>query len=156
MWQTTIHVINSSIVKLGKLTKANKVYRGISGGSLPDEFFTPNKFDVCGGIENGFMSTTLDREVALGYASSGMAGVVFEVQMGMVDRGADCARFSQYPHEAEILFAPLTGLEVRRSRVEGTILVVEVNLNVNLQALCVAGSPPLVLWVWPSRLVCCL
>ena len=31
------------------------------------------------------------------------AGFVFEIQQGMIDRGADVAFFSQYPHEAEIL-----------------------------------------------------
>ena len=41
---------------------------------------------------------------------------------------------SQYPHEKEVLFAPLTGLEVQRTRVEGRALVVDVRLSVNLQA----------------------
>ena len=35
-YTTTIHVINSCIVKLGHLMKANKVYRGISGARLPE------------------------------------------------------------------------------------------------------------------------
>ena len=43
---TTLHCINSTIVKLGKLTEVRKVYRGISGGVLPDEFWTPNMFNV--------------------------------------------------------------------------------------------------------------
>ena len=42
--------------------------------------------------------------------------------MGMVDRGADISWLSQYPHEKEILFAPLTGLEVQGSRVDGSVL----------------------------------
>ena len=41
----------------------------------------------------------------------------------------------RYPHEREILFAPLTGLEVQGSRVEGSVLVVEVKLSVNLTSL---------------------
>ena len=46
------------------------------------------------------MSTTLDRDVALRYASQeGHAGVVFVIQMGMVDRGAAMDWISQYPHE---------------------------------------------------------
>ena len=49
----------------------------------------------------------------MAYASGGGAGVVFEIQQGMIDRGADLSFLSQYPHEKEILFAPLTGLEVR-------------------------------------------
>ena len=37
-YTTTLHAINSAIVKLGKLTVATKVYRGIAGKKLPDEF----------------------------------------------------------------------------------------------------------------------
>ena len=36
------------------------------------------------------------------------------------------------PHEEEILFAPLTGLEVHGFRVEGSVLVVEAKMSVNL------------------------
>ena len=35
VYATTIHVINSAIVKLGKLTQATKVYRGVSGPFAP-------------------------------------------------------------------------------------------------------------------------
>ena len=41
------------------------------------------------------------------------------------------------PHEEEILFAPLAGLEVRSSRVEGSVIVVEVRANINLNALTI-------------------
>jgi len=94
---TTLHVINSSVVKLGKLMKATKVYRGIAGGVLPDAFWEPDEFDVCGGCEFGFMSCTTDRAVALEYAGSGHSGVgvVFEIQQGLVDRGADMSWLSQ-------------------------------------------------------------
>ena len=61
----------------------------------------------------------------MGYAGGGRNGIVFEVQMGMVDRGADIAWLSQYPHEKEILFAPLSGLEVQSSRVDGSVLARE-------------------------------
>ena len=43
----------------------------------------------------------------------------------------------QYPHEEEILFAPLTGLEVRLTRIEGSVLVVTVALSVNLASLTI-------------------
>ena len=95
--------INSAVIKLGKLTEANKVYRGISGMALPKEFWEANEFGVRGGVETAFMSTTTDRSVAMGYASgaaSGM-GIVIEVQQGMVNRGADLTTLSQYPHESE-------------------------------------------------------
>ena len=50
------------------------------------------------------LSTTLERDVAMGYASSGSGnhmGIVIEVQQGMVSRGADMSWLSQYPHECE-------------------------------------------------------
>ena len=101
---TTIHVINSIIVKSSKLTLAAKVYRGVAGGKLPDAFWTPNEQNVRGGIEGAFLSTTLDQKVAFDYAGNnpGKPGIIFEVQMGMIDRGAElkwlsqcaCARFN--------------------------------------------------------------
>lgn len=51
---TTLHVINSAVVKLGKLVRAQKVYRGVTGRILPPEFWQPNEFNVCGGVEFGF------------------------------------------------------------------------------------------------------
>ena len=83
------------------------------------------------------MSTTLDREVALDYAQRSATGIVFEVQMGMIDRGAEIAWLSQYPHEAEILFAPLTGLEVQGTRAEGGVIMVDVRLATNQSALTI-------------------
>ena len=166
-YTTTLHCINSVIVKLGKLTKAQKVYRGISGGVLPDEFWTKNKYNVCGGVEFAFTSTTTDREVAVRYASSGKVGMIFEIQMGIVDRGAELEWLSQYPGEREICFAPLTvtccqatptahhypktlsdcsvsaslalsqGVEVQKTRVEGSMIIVEARLSVNLTAMTI-------------------
>ena len=109
------------MLKLGKLTTAATVYRGVSG-LLPTEFWHPNRWGVCGGVENGFMSTTLDRRVAMAYAGSGGASAVYEIRMGMVDRGADLSWLSQYPHEKEILFAPLTGIEVQQTRVVNNVV----------------------------------
>ena len=55
-----------------------------------------------------------------------------------VDRGADVAWLSQYSFEEEILFAPLTGIDVRNVRVEkASVLVVTVRLSVNLMALTI-------------------
>merc|ERR1719436_433147 len=55
----------------------------------------------------------------------------------MVDRGADLSPFSQYPHEREICFAPLTGIEVSSTRVEDSGLIVKARLTVNLTALTI-------------------
>ena len=60
------------------------------------------------------MSTTFKREVAMHYASEpGKPALLFEIQMGMIDRGAELGWISQYPDEAECLFAPLTGMAPR-------------------------------------------
>jgi len=135
---TTLHATNSCIVKTGKLTKCSKVFRGMSGMALPDKFWQANEFGIRGGVENGFMSTTLAQHVAMGYASgSNRAGLVFEISMGMIDRGADISWLSQYPHEKEILFGPLTGIEVQRTRVSGAVVVIEARLSVNLNALTI-------------------
>ena len=79
------------------------MYRGISGMALPKEFWQENDFGVKGGVENAFMSTTLERGVAMGYAAGDATrtGIVIEVQQGMVNRGAELSWLSQYPHESE-------------------------------------------------------
>ena len=41
----------------------------------------------------------------------------------------------QYPHEREILFGPLTGIEVLGTRVDGGVVVIECAFSINLTAL---------------------
>ena len=81
---------------------------------LPDEFWEANKYGVKGGVEPAFMSTTLEVDVAMGYAAGdgSKMGIVLEIRQGMVNRGANISWLSQYPHERETLFGPLTGIEV--------------------------------------------
>ena len=50
-YTTTLHCINSAVIKLSKLTVAAKVYRGVSGGLLPEACRVPNEHGVRGGIE---------------------------------------------------------------------------------------------------------
>ena len=90
------------------------MYRGIADKKLPDEFWEANKYGVKGGVEAAFMSTTLEVDVAMGYAAGdgSKMGIVLEIRQGMVNRGADISWLSQYPHERETLFGPLTGIEV--------------------------------------------
>ena len=57
---------------------------------------------------------------------------IFEMQMGMVDRGADLSWLSQYPHEREVLLPPLTGIEAMNTDVDGSTLVVHSRLSLNL------------------------
>ena len=98
-----------------------------------------NALGVRGGIEYGFSSTSTDKSQALSYAGAdtrldGDASTVFEMQMGMVDRGADLTWLSQYPHEREVLLPPLTGLEALSHNVEGGILIINSRLSLNMAA----------------------
>lgn len=99
----------------------------------------PNELGVRGGIEYGFSSTTTDKEQAVLYASAGAkpgdAMTIFEMRMGMVDRGADLTWLSQYPHEKEVLLPPLTGVEALQSDVEGNMLVIMSRFSLNMSAL---------------------
>merc|ERR1712190_390786 len=132
MHTATLHDINSCILKLSKVLPAVTVCRGIANGLLPKAFWTPNEQNICGGVEFGLMSTTQDHQVAKKYSKSANGvSTILEMQLGMADRGADLSWLSQYPHEREICFGPLTGIEVLSTRVERTMLVVDVRLNIN-------------------------
>ena len=140
-YTTTIWVLNSAIVKLKVLTPAACVYRGLKGLALPYAFRTKNEHGIKGGVEPGFMSTTLDYKVAMTYAGAyektkdkDASGIVFEIHQGLVDRGCDLSWLSQYPFEREILFAPLTGVEVLDTRVDGSVLVVVLRPTTNQKA----------------------
>ena len=67
--------------------------------------------------------------------AAGRSSMVFEMRMGMVNRGAFLGWLSQYPDEAEILLPPLLALEMidMHERTDGTI-VCTVALNCNLQS----------------------
>jgi len=49
---TTLHAVNSVVLKLSKLTVAIPVYRGLSDRSVPREFWIKNEFGVKGGVES--------------------------------------------------------------------------------------------------------
>jgi hypothetical protein len=139
---TTLHVLNSAVLKLSRLQPALTVYRGISRMKLPKVFIEKNDRNIRGGVEYGFMSTTSDKEVALTFAKSAdmnSASTLVVAEMGMVDRGATLDWLSQYPHEAEILMPPLTAMEVKDisdfKEAEGfQIRQVDVRLNCNMMS----------------------
>ena len=108
-YTTTLHLINSAVIKLSKTTQVSKVYRGLSGRALPTAMLKANEHAVRGGVEFAFLSTSTSRAVAEQY-SNGPAGVIFEIQQGLTDRGADIKWLSQYSFEAEVLFPPLSAL----------------------------------------------
>ena len=65
MYTTTIHVINSCIVKLGKLTRAKPVYRGMSWRIFPEQFWKPNEQGVMGGVECALHANALPGPCAI-------------------------------------------------------------------------------------------
>jgi len=134
-FRTTMHAINSAILKLSKLTTPCVVYRGISGGRLPKDF------QMQGGVEVGFMSTTTDRDVALTYAGAkerGKLAIVLEMKQGLANaRGADLADLSQYPREREILWPPLTAIEVEETVIRKRVLVVRARPTCNTKSLTI-------------------
>ncbi len=139
-YETTIFCIISGVSKLSKATEIphdRRVYRGLGGMILPDEFWSVQQGGFRGGIEWGLMSTTTNRAVAMQYSGvDKQRGTVFEITVGRVDIGADLQSLSQYPGEAEYLFPPLTFLEVEREpRVEGEVIVFTLRANINLKCL---------------------
>jgi len=140
-YTTTIHCLNSAIVKLSKIQAAVRVYRGVAKAALPASFWKLSSVNCRGAVEVGVLSMTTDKQVAMDYVEdyvrqarkSGRtaAGIVFAAKMGMVDRGSDLSWLSQYPHEGEIAFPPLSGIEVIEMKVESSCLVVDVRMDVN-------------------------
>lgn len=62
------------------------------------------------------MSTTTSLEVALKYSVSRSSAVLLRMlTSSFMQRGADLSFLSAFPSEAEILYPPLTYLEVRRT-----------------------------------------
>ena len=65
-------------------------------------------------------------------------GIIVEIEQGMIDRGAEIAWLSQYPHEVEVLFAPLAGLQATEMRIDTHplngkhIIVVKMRVSINL------------------------
>ena len=58
--------INSCVIKLSKLTKAGKVWRGIRDATLPPEFWVPSK-------RQGTKRGTVPRPLALRYLAPGLS-----------------------------------------------------------------------------------
>jgi len=63
----TISMVNSAIRKLVRVTpvKSDKLFRGVSNMTMPDQIFVRDKKNCRGFVEPGFSSATTDRQVAL-------------------------------------------------------------------------------------------
>jgi hypothetical protein len=92
------------------------VYRGVQG-ELPEAFWLRDAFGMVTATDFGFMSTSLDRVVSEGFVGSGGVCVLWEIECGAetgdgFHSGADVSFLSQYPGEKELLFPPMTMLNV--------------------------------------------
>jgi hypothetical protein len=146
-YTTSILVLVSSALKLSRHTKIPKgrtVFRGLGRTRLGPEWFNKDARGVSSGVELGFMSTTQNRAMAMEYSGikGGELGTIFEFGVGAVDLGAQLDSLSQYPGEGEILFPPLSHLEVIgypkvEIRNNVPVLVVSVKVNINQKAMTI-------------------
>lgn len=93
-------------------------------GELPEAFWLRDAFGMVTATDFGFMSTSLDRVVSEGFLGSGGVCVLWEIECGAeTDDGfhsaADVSLLSQYPGEKEMLFPPLTMLQVQAEQKGG-------------------------------------
>ena len=148
MYSTTIFVLVSAVQKLSKVTQIPEgtlLYRGLGGLlDLPDSFHQLDLYGRSGYMDWGFMSTTANLDVALGY--SGMRqrrpnAMVVVIESSSVDRGACIIDFSQYRGEREYLWLPCSfvqRLNVFAGRVEvvdgGLVTMISARVNLNLKS----------------------
>ena len=109
---------------------------------LPEAFTKPDERGFSGAVECAFLSTTTDLKVAAQYSGgSGSQRLLFQIDVGQIDCGADISDYSQYQAESEVLFPPLTNLEAVGSRMCidecGDFKVVLLRANINQKALTV-------------------
>jgi hypothetical protein len=105
LFSTTIAVLASAVQKLSRavyIPEGTLFYRGLSRMmELPDAFFKPDAKGRCGFTDYGFVSTTLNKQIAFNYAGAdkniGPIAMVIVIQATAVDRGASVQALSQYP-----------------------------------------------------------
>jgi ankyrin repeat protein len=151
LFAATIFVLVSAISKLSRCTRIPEgtiLYRGLGGlMDLPESFLKEDENGCSGYADWGFMSTTCDRDVALGYSGLRQRrpkAMVMALEATSVDRGADVSEFSQYPGEKEFLWVPCSFVQrakqakMRVQLLDGglvTFLPVRVNLNLKTETV---------------------
>ena len=128
-FQTSLHALNSGILKISRVSPEGTIYRGLSGRGITMQDLLNKAF-----LEKGSQSFTTDRAVAEKYAKfagEGKPSYIITVRQGVIDKGADIGPISFYPYEREILFGALVMMECINVRIEGAVIVLDVRLNVN-------------------------
>lgn len=62
---------------------------------VPEFFYKANILGFRGGVEPGFMSTSMRKSVALAYSTHGLKPIFLELEVGQVNCGADVQIISQ-------------------------------------------------------------
>ena len=122
-YATTIFVLVSAVQKVSRCTRIPEgtlLYRGLGGLiDLPDNFHNVDEQGRSGYLDWGMMSTSSDRDVALGYSGVKQRrprAMVMVIEAAAVDRGADISEFSQYPGEKEFLWLPCSFVQRAQQR----------------------------------------
>jgi ankyrin repeat protein len=123
-----------SIIPPGRM-----VYRGMHGVDLPEAFKVCKEGGGRGGVDFGFLSTSTNEMVAVSYIGGKAMPVLFQFDVGDIDRGASLSFLSQYPNEDEVLIPPLSYLEVIgdpffKHTVKGEVTVYPARINCNLKS----------------------
>ena len=100
------------ISRLSCIPQGRRVYRGMGGVKLPKKFLTEKEGGGRGGVDYAFLSTTTRREVAVSYIGGKALAVLFECELGDIDRGCPLSFISQFPGEDEILIPAMSYLEI--------------------------------------------
>jgi ankyrin repeat protein len=147
-YATTIFVLVSAVQKVSRCTRIPEgtlLYRGLGGLiDLPDNFHKADEQGRSGFLDWGMMSTSSDRDVALGYSGVKLRrprAIVMVIEATAVDRGADVSDFSQYPGEKEFLWLPCSFVQRAQQTGGGRVQVVDgglvtfvpVRVNLNLK-----------------------
>ena len=146
-YATTIFVLVSAVQKVSRCTRMPEgtlLYRGLGGLiDLPDKFHQADAQGRSGFLDWGMMSTSSERDVALGYSGVKQRrprAMVMVIEVTAVDRGADISEFSQYPGEKEFLWLPCSFVQralAGGGRVQvvdgGLVTFVPVRVNLNLK-----------------------
>jgi hypothetical protein len=140
-FSTTIHVLQSAVVKISRNTKIPPnliLYRGLSL-TFPPQFHKADENGCRGYAEWGFMSTTANRDIAVMYSGvrEGMAtATVLQIKTSSVNRAACIESYSQYPQEREYLWVPLSylqpdGAQIVEASKYGVLLTINVDVSSN-------------------------
>ena len=118
-YAATVRHLSHGLRKLARVSvELGDVYRGVRG-ELPEAFWLKDAFGMITATDFGFMSTSLDRLVSEGFlGGAGARNVLWKIECSPeTDDGfhsaADVSALSQFPAEREMLFPPLTMLQVR-------------------------------------------